>query len=68
MARRCAALARKLTEAGLCTGDRVALVGANSTDYVLALLTLIHLDVSIMLLDEHQSAEELCHHIPQPAR
>ncbi|WP_052394157.1 class I adenylate-forming enzyme family protein [Kutzneria sp. 744] len=58
VARRCAALARKLVAAGLRSGDRVALVGANSTDYVLALLTLIHLDVSIMLLDEHQSAED----------
>ncbi|HTI21200.1 MAG TPA: aldehyde dehydrogenase family protein [Kutzneria sp.] len=58
VARRCAALARKLTEDGLRAGDRVALVGANSAEYVLALLTLIHLDVSIMLLDEHQSAED----------
>ncbi|MCR3719518.1 MULTISPECIES: aldehyde dehydrogenase family protein [Prauserella salsuginis group] len=50
--RRGAAMTRRLREQGFRAGDRVGLSGANSPDLVIALLTLMHLDASIMLLDD----------------
>lgn len=40
-------------------GDRVLLVGRNSPGHVAALLALVHLDVSLVLLDAHTRAGEL---------
>ncbi|MFJ8913081.1 aldehyde dehydrogenase family protein [Amycolatopsis sp. NPDC102389] len=56
--RTCAGVADRLETLGLRPGDRVGLVAANSVDYVLTLLTLMHLDVSLILLDDQQTAEE----------
>jgi long-chain acyl-CoA synthetase len=54
----CANAAGRLRAKGVRPGDRVALVAANSTHSVLALLTLMHLDVSLVLLDERQDPAE----------
>ncbi|WP_051792419.1 aldehyde dehydrogenase family protein [Amycolatopsis jejuensis] len=56
--RTCAGIADHLHGLGLRPGDRVALVAANSVDYVLTLLTLMHLDVSLILLDDQQATDE----------
>ncbi|HKN53860.1 MAG TPA: aldehyde dehydrogenase family protein, partial [Amycolatopsis sp.] len=56
--RTCAGIADRLHALGLRPGDRVGLVAANSVEYVLTLLTCMHLDVSLILLDDQQTAEE----------
>lgn len=56
--RTCAAIADRLLALGLRPGDRVALVAANSVDYVVTLLTLMHLDISLVLLDDQQDPAE----------
>lgn len=54
----CTLIARGLLDRGFEPGDRVGLVGANSPEFVLTLLTLMHLDASIVLLDNGKTAEE----------
>ncbi|WP_349497447.1 aldehyde dehydrogenase family protein [Crossiella sp. CA-258035] len=43
---------------GVAPGDRVVLKADNSAGYVTALLALVHLDVSIVLVDHRQTPEE----------
>ncbi len=43
---------------GVAAGDRVMLAAANSADYMVALLALMHLDVSIVLADDRETADE----------
>jgi acyl-CoA synthetase (AMP-forming)/AMP-acid ligase II/acyl-CoA reductase-like NAD-dependent aldehyde dehydrogenase len=43
---------------GVCAGDRVMLAASNSADYVVALLALMHLDVSIVLADDRETEAE----------
>lgn len=47
-----------LRDQGVGTGDRVLLKASNSLEFVAALLALVHLDVSIVLVDSEQTAEE----------
>ncbi|RJQ81318.1 aldehyde dehydrogenase family protein [Amycolatopsis panacis] len=58
LARDALALAGRLRRAGLRPGERVLLKADNSLESVTALLALIHLDASIVLLDDRQTAEE----------
>ncbi|GAA2804792.1 aldehyde dehydrogenase family protein [Crossiella cryophila] len=55
---RCRVFAEHLRDNGFAPGDRVAIQGGNSIGYVIALLTLLHSDATLVLLEEDQSAEE----------
>lgn len=50
--------AEYLRTRGVTSGDRVLLKGKNSYAFVKALFSLIHLDVSIVLVDHQQTQEE----------
>ena len=50
--------AGRLRALGVTAGDRVALKAENSLQYVTTLLALVHLDVSIVLLDDGQTEPE----------
>ncbi|MCK9894585.1 aldehyde dehydrogenase family protein [Frankia sp. AgB32] len=58
VSRTCAGITDRLLAMGLRAGDRVGLVAANSVDHVLATLSLMHLDVSLILLDDQQAPAE----------
>lgn len=51
-------LAAVLRRTGVQTGERVLLKADNSPSMVTALLALMHLDVSIVLLDDRQTSQE----------
>ncbi|MGH3897843.1 MAG: aldehyde dehydrogenase family protein [Pseudonocardiaceae bacterium] len=51
--------AAELEQRGMAAGDRALLIAANSPEFVLALLALIHLDVSIVLVDPRQTQSEI---------
>jgi acyl-CoA synthetase (AMP-forming)/AMP-acid ligase II/acyl-CoA reductase-like NAD-dependent aldehyde dehydrogenase len=51
-------LAAVLRDTGVRAGERVLLKADNSPSMVTALLALMHLDVSIVLLDDRQTAQE----------
>ncbi|GAA3214522.1 hypothetical protein GCM10020256_15460 [Streptomyces thermocoprophilus] len=58
LAGRITAAAREFHDRGLRPGDRVLVRGDNSTDYVVALLALMHLDTSLVPVDHRQTADE----------
>lgn len=49
------AVAAGLRRRGIGTGDRVLVRGSNSTEYVVTLLALMHLDVSLVPVDPRQA-------------
>ncbi|MCK2244941.1 MULTISPECIES: aldehyde dehydrogenase family protein [unclassified Crossiella] len=51
-------VAAALRARGLCPGNRVILKADNSAGYVTVLLALVHLDISIVLVDHRQTPEE----------
>jgi acyl-CoA synthetase (AMP-forming)/AMP-acid ligase II len=51
-------MVRHLREAGVSAGNRVMLKADNSTAFVAALFALVHLDVSLVLVDHQQTAAE----------
>ncbi|MCO1576024.1 aldehyde dehydrogenase family protein [Crossiella sp. SN42] len=55
---RCRVFAEHLRDNGFAPGDRVALLGGNSLGYVVALLTLLHVDATVVLLDNDRPTEE----------
>ncbi|GAA2848136.1 hypothetical protein GCM10010517_05330 [Streptosporangium fragile] len=57
--REAVAAAAELAGRGMAAGDRVLLIAANSPEFVSALLALIHLDVSIVLVDPRQTPGEI---------
>ncbi|NJP53849.1 acyl--CoA ligase [Streptomyces sp. SBST2-5] len=59
LTRRVLAAARALHERGIRAGDRALVKGDNSVDYVVALLALMHLDVSLVPVDHRQSAADV---------
>lgn len=64
LSRRALRLAGRLHQAEVQPGDRVALACNNSPDFIVALLALMHLDVSIVLLDpsiRDQGLADRCH-------
>lgn len=56
---RCREFAKRLQDNGFEPGDRVALHGANSAGYVVALLTLVHVDATVVLLEEGRQAADI---------
>ncbi|WP_285697976.1 class I adenylate-forming enzyme family protein [Actinomadura sp. NBRC 104412] len=55
------AMARRLREIGVSAGDRVMLKADNSVAFVAALFALLHLDVSLVLVDHQQAVAESRH-------
>lgn len=53
------AVAKKLEELGISSDERVVLKLNNSTDYILTLFALIHLNVSIVILEVNTKGKEL---------
>ncbi|TDB91955.1 long-chain fatty acid--CoA ligase [Actinomadura sp. KC216] len=51
-------MSRRLRETGVSAGDRVMLKADNSVAFAVVLFALIHLDVSLVLVDHQQTAEE----------
>ncbi|MFC5751228.1 class I adenylate-forming enzyme family protein [Actinomadura rugatobispora] len=51
-------MVRHLREVGVSAGDRVMLKADNSMAFVATLFALLHLDVSLVLVDHQQTAEE----------
>ncbi|MFE0462371.1 aldehyde dehydrogenase family protein [Kitasatospora sp. NPDC058965] len=58
LAREALRLAAELRRTGVRSGERVLLKADNSPSMVIALLALMHLDVSIVLLDDRQTGRE----------
>lgn len=58
LADRVVALAEHFERRGVRRGDRVLLQGGNSTALVVTLITLMHLDTSIVLVDHQQTAAD----------
>lgn len=52
-------VAKKLKEIGISSEDRVILKLSNSTDYILSLFALIHLNISIVILEITTKGKEL---------
>ncbi|HEY9855203.1 MAG TPA: AMP-binding protein [Stenomitos sp.] len=60
-ARRVWAMAQRLGEMGLQPGDRLALIGDNSPEWVMAYFAIVSVGAIAVPLDPQLSEEELCH-------
>ncbi|MFD9940518.1 aldehyde dehydrogenase family protein [Nonomuraea sp. NPDC059022] len=54
-----AAVSQGLARDGIAPGDRILLVARNSPDFVVGFLALVNLNISIVIVDAHQTRGEL---------